>query len=128
MVNIQKRSGFIQNQKLGLLAQRAGQQHTLLLPVTDLAELPLGQIGGVYARQGVVNLFPVGSGQKPQPPGVGVAPGGGHLKAGDQPGAAALGEQHGHAPGGLWGAERGKLLPGKHGPPAQRGNLARNAF
>ena len=46
--------------------------------------------------QSIPHLLPVLLGQDAQPPGVGVAPGSGHIKAGGQLGVAGVGQHQGH--------------------------------
>ena len=89
---VQKRRWLVQKQNLRLLADRAGQQHALALAVADPGKIAVLQLLRPDKAQGVMHLLPVGIGQNAQPPGVGVAPGGGDLKAGRQLGAGRVGQ------------------------------------
>ena len=112
---IQKRRWFVQQQNFRLLADSPGQQHTLTLAVADFGKIPVGKGFGLHQSQGFVHGTAIGIGQNTQPPGVGVAPGGGHIKAGRQFGACRVGQhQRQLARTGVGGVGRQRLAVQQH--------------
>ena len=123
---IQKRRRLVQQQDLRLLADRPGQQYALALTVADFCEIPRGQFVCLHQMQGVTHLLLILIREDAQSPGVGVAAGGGHVKAGGQLGAGRVGQHQcqlaGACVGGVGGqrfsvqqyrAALGRQLPGQ---------------
>ena len=91
MPNVQKRRWLVQDQDLRLLAQGAGQQDPLALAVADGGEGAVGQVRSPDLGQGLVYLCPIGLGEDPHAPGVGIPPRRRHVAAGHQLRLVALG-------------------------------------
>ena len=122
---VQKRRRLIQQQNLRLLADGTGQQHTLALAVADLGKIPVSQRCGLHQFQCGPHLLFVGGREHTQPPGVGVAPGSSHVKAGRQLGADRVGQHQRQLAGAGIGGVGGQVLPVQQHRTALCGQLRR---
>jgi len=108
---VQKRRRLIQQQNLRLLADGTGQQHALALAVADFGKIPVSQRCGLHQFQCGPHLLFVGGREHTQPPGVRVAPGSSHVKAGRQLGADRVGQHQRQLAGAGIGGVGGQVLP-----------------
>ena len=96
VANVEEGGGFIEHNDLRLLADGAGQQHTLPLSIADAGKIAVGKFIRADKRQRLVHLGAVLVAEQTKPSGVRIAACSRHIPAGHQLRPHMLGEQHGH--------------------------------
>ena len=120
---VQEGGGLVQDQDFRLLTDGPGQQHPLPLAIADLIEGGVPQFQGADPLQGRPHRRPVPRAEDPQPPGIGIAAGGGHLPAGHPIRLCPAGHHHRQAPGDLPLAQPDDVPAQQADLPAQQAQL-----
>ena len=101
IADVQVAGRLVQDDDFRLLAQGTGKQNSLPLAVTDGLKGPVRQIGAVHQSHGIHDNALVLLAQQAQGPGIGVAAGADHIKAGHELRVHPLGHENGHFLGDL---------------------------
>ena len=101
---------LVEHDELRLLAERAGEQDALPLPVADGLEGPVGKGLRVGAAQALVHNLSVFRGQDAELSRIGIAAAADHVAAGHELRVHAGGHEDGHAAGDGVAAARAQLL------------------
>ena len=96
VANVEEGGGLIEHNDLRLLADGAGQQHTLPLSIADAGKIAVGKFIRADKRKRLVHLGAVLVAEQTKPSGVRIAACSRHIPAGHQLRSHMLGEQHGH--------------------------------
>ena len=96
VANVEEGGGLIEHNDLRLLADGAGQQHTLPLSIANAGKIAVGKFICADKCKRLVHLDAVLVTEQTQPSGVRIAACSRHIPAGHQLRPHMLGEQHGH--------------------------------
>ena len=80
MPDIKKGGRLIEDQEFRFLADGASQKNALLLSITRVPEQDVRKVFALHHGKGIPDFFLIFPGQDPEPAGIRIPPGSGHIK------------------------------------------------